>query len=74
VPVTRSSSATRPYSDEVLELLRLNDVALWTTSAARLLSGSGDGVDLYTYFNNDVGGHAPRDAVALRRLLETSAC
>jgi len=33
-----------------------------------------DGVDVYAYFNNDVGGHAPRDAVALRRLLETSAC
>jgi len=26
--------------------------------------------DVYTYFNNDVGGHAPRDALALRRLLE----
>jgi uncharacterized protein YecE (DUF72 family) len=69
----------------VLELLHLNDVALCTTSAARLLSVSGrlrswlrtqlaDGMDVYAYFNNDVGGHAPRDAVALRRLLETSAC
>ena len=26
--------------------------------------------DVYTYFNNDVGGHAPRDALGLRRLLE----
>ena len=26
--------------------------------------------DVYAYFNNDVGGHAPRDAVTLRRLLE----
>ena len=29
-----------------------------------------DGCDVFAYFNNDVGGHAPRDAVALRRLLE----
>jgi uncharacterized protein YecE (DUF72 family) len=28
------------------------------------------GADVYAYFNNDVGGHAPRDAAALRRLLE----
>jgi uncharacterized protein YecE (DUF72 family) len=27
------------------------------------------GVDVYAYFNNDVGGHAPRDAVTLRGLL-----
>jgi uncharacterized protein YecE (DUF72 family) len=26
--------------------------------------------DVYAYFNNDVGGHAPRDAVTLRRALE----
>ena len=29
------------------------------------------GADVYAYFNNDVGGHAPRDAVTLRRLMET---
>jgi uncharacterized protein YecE (DUF72 family) len=29
-----------------------------------------DGCDVYAYFNNDVGGHAPRDAAALKRLLE----
>ena len=28
------------------------------------------GVEIFAYFNNDVGGHAPRDAVTLRRLLE----
>ena len=33
-----------------------------------------DGADVYAYFNNDVGGHAPRDAVALRRRLEIPAC
>jgi len=30
------------------------------------------GADVYAYFNNDVGGHAPRDAVTLRRVLEDS--
>jgi len=28
------------------------------------------GADVYAYFNNDVGGHASRDAVTLRRFLE----
>jgi uncharacterized protein YecE (DUF72 family) len=28
------------------------------------------GCDIYAYFNNDVGGHAPRNALTLRRLLE----
>jgi uncharacterized protein YecE (DUF72 family) len=28
------------------------------------------GIDVYAYFNNDVGGHAPRDAVTLRGFLE----
>jgi uncharacterized protein YecE (DUF72 family) len=32
----------------------------------------GEGCDVYAYFNNDVGGHAPRDAVTLRRLLEVA--
>jgi uncharacterized protein YecE (DUF72 family) len=27
------------------------------------------GADVFAYFNNDVGGHAPRDAVTLRRLM-----
>ena len=31
------------------------------------------GTAIYAYFNNDVGGHAPRDAVRLRRLLEARA-
>jgi uncharacterized protein YecE (DUF72 family) len=29
-----------------------------------------EGIDVYAYFNNDIGGHAPRDALALRRGLE----
>jgi len=28
------------------------------------------GVEAYAYFNNDVGGHAPRDALTLRRIVE----
>jgi uncharacterized protein YecE (DUF72 family) len=28
------------------------------------------GIDVYAFFNNDVGGHAPRNAVTLQRLLE----
>lgn len=28
------------------------------------------GADVYAYFNNDVGGHAPRNALTLRRFLE----
>lgn len=28
-----------------------------------------DGTDVYAYFNNDVGGHAPRDALTLRRFV-----
>jgi uncharacterized protein YecE (DUF72 family) len=28
------------------------------------------GVDVFAYFNNDVGGHAPRNALTLRRFLE----
>jgi uncharacterized protein YecE (DUF72 family) len=31
------------------------------------------GADVFAYFNNDVGGHAPRDAVTLRRLLTDRA-
>jgi uncharacterized protein YecE (DUF72 family) len=27
------------------------------------------GTDVYAYFNNDIGGHAPRDAVTLRGLM-----
>jgi uncharacterized protein YecE (DUF72 family) len=43
------------YSDE-----RLDDWAEWL--AARIAGG----LDVFAYFNNDTGGHAPRDAVRLR--------
>jgi uncharacterized protein YecE (DUF72 family) len=32
--------------------------------------GRDAGCDVFAYFNNDIGGHAPRDAMTLRRVLE----
>jgi uncharacterized protein YecE (DUF72 family) len=43
------------YPDE-----RLDEWADW------LAQRSVDGLDVFAYFNNDTGGHAPRDAVRLR--------
>ena len=39
----------------------------WTPLVRRWLR---DGIDVYAYFNNDIGGHAVRDAQALRALSE----
>lgn len=47
------------YSDE-----RLRGWAEWLDTQRQ------QGCDVYAYFNNDVGGHAPRDAVTLRRVME----
>jgi uncharacterized protein YecE (DUF72 family) len=47
------------YSDS-----RLCDWATW------LVAQRGAGAAVYAYFNNDVGGHAPRNALTLRRLME----
>jgi uncharacterized protein YecE (DUF72 family) len=41
----------------------------WTTWVASQLDA---GRDVYAYFNNDVGGHAPRDALLLRELIPTA--
>ena len=46
---------------------RLERWATWLDEQRRA------GREVYAYFNNDVGGHAPRDAVTLRRLLEEMA-
>ena len=43
---------------------RLDEWAQWL--AERTL----DGLDVFAYFNNDTGGHAPRDAVRLRQRLK----
>jgi uncharacterized protein YecE (DUF72 family) len=42
---------------------RLDAWADWLADRAR------DGIDVFAYFNNDTGGHAPRDAVRLRSRL-----
>ena len=43
---------------------RLESWAVWLNEQREA------GADVYAYFNNDVGGHAPRDALTLRQLLE----
>jgi uncharacterized protein YecE (DUF72 family) len=50
------------YADQVLD-----EWADWL--AERISSG----IDVYAYFNNDVGGHAPRDALRLRERVLTRA-
>ena len=42
---------------------RLDDWADWLAQRSR------EGLDVFAYFNNDMGGHAPRDAVRLRERL-----
>ena len=37
--------------------------------AARVRALTRAGKDVYVYFNNDLGGHAPRDALLLRKML-----
>ena len=37
--------------------------------ADRLLEWAGNGIPSWVYFNNDIGGHAPRDALRLRELV-----
>ena len=43
---------------------RLESWAEWLREQRRA------GADVYAYFNNDIGGHAPRDAVTLRSCLD----
>jgi uncharacterized protein YecE (DUF72 family) len=43
---------------------RLRDWARWLNAQRDA------GCDVFAYFNNDIGGHAPRDAMTLRRVLE----
>lgn len=47
------------YRDDTLD-----DWAAWLARQTR------DGKAVFAYFNNDTGGHAPRDAVRLRSMLE----
>jgi len=62
----RFHGATSKYGGAYSEA-RLRSWAEW------LNARRDDGCDVYAYFNNDVGGHAPRDAVTLRRVLEETA-
>ena len=54
---TQKYSGTYPHET-------LDDWAAWLIGRLRA------GVDVYAYFNNDAGGHAPRDAARLRRLIQ----
>jgi uncharacterized protein YecE (DUF72 family) len=47
---------------------RLDEWAAWLSARIR------DGLSVFAYFNNDVGGHAPRDAVRLRSRLNAGSC
>jgi len=38
--------------------------------ARRIRRWLDEGRDVYAYFNNDIGGHAPRNAADLRRFVE----
>ena len=49
---------TSDYTDE--------ELVMW---AARIERWTGEGLDVYVYFDNDAKVHAPRDAVRLRKLL-----
>jgi len=46
-----------------------DQLVLW---AGRIRALARSGKDVYVYFNNDRGGHAPRDAARLRALLRLS--
>lgn len=52
---------TGSYSDEQLER--------WAGWLTRQVA---EGMPAYVYFNNDIGGHAPRDAMRLRTMMERS--
>ena len=40
---------------------------VWPWRGRRIRGWPGDGLDVYACFNNDRGGHAPRNARDLRR-------
>jgi uncharacterized protein YecE (DUF72 family) len=54
---------TQKYSGRYLDKT-LDGWAEWLSDRLRA------GIDVYVYFNNDTGGHAPRDAVRLRGMIE----
>lgn len=62
----RFHGATAKYSGSYSEA-QLDDWAAW------LEAERARGCEVYAYFNNDVGGHAPRNALTLRTALESRA-
>jgi len=56
----RFHHGTRKYGGRYSDA-RLDDWAEWLAARAD------EGMDVFAYFNNDTGGHAPRDAVRLRQ-------
>ena len=61
----RFHGATRKYGGGY-SADRLRSCAEWLNAQREA------GTDVYAYFNNDVGGHAPRDAAALKGAMEES--
>jgi uncharacterized protein YecE (DUF72 family) len=59
----RFHHGTKKYGGRYDEA-RLDSWAEW------LAARHTDGMDVFAYFNNDTGGHAPRDAVRLRQALD----
>jgi uncharacterized protein YecE (DUF72 family) len=59
-PAARGAGYGGRYPDD-----RLDDWAEWLAARAA------DGLHVFAYFNNDTGGHAPRDAVRLRQKIST---
>ncbi len=57
-PGCRTPTTPAAYTDD--------DIRRW---ADRIARWDGDGKDVWMYFNNDLGGHAVRNALALRELL-----
>jgi len=56
----RFHHGTKKYGGRYADT-RLDDWAAW------LAARHDEGLDVFAYFNNDTGGHAPRDAVRLRQ-------
>ena len=59
----RFHQGTKKYGGRYSDA-RLDDWAEW------LFKRAAEGLDVFAYFNNDAGGHAPRDAVRLRQRMQ----
>jgi uncharacterized protein YecE (DUF72 family) len=59
----RFHKGTKKYGGRYSDA-RLDDWAEWLSERAT------EGLDVFAYFNNDTGGHAPRDAVRFRQRMQ----